>query len=88
MSKLSLARTSLALLGLALLFPLGAATPAQAVTCEEVRAMTPAEVDLWAKRLKVSSKHLSALLNQAFCDGPRAQQVIASTRKPEADKAR
>ena len=88
MSKLFSARTSLALLGLSLLLPMGFASPAQAVTCEEVRAMSPAEVDLWAKRLKVSSQHLSALLKQAFCDRPHAQQVIAATRKPEVDKAR
>ncbi len=88
MSKLFSARTSLALIGLSLLFPLGAATPAQAVTCEEVRAMTPAEIDLWAKRLQVSSEHLGALLHTAFCDMPHRQRVIASTGKPKTDGVR
>jgi hypothetical protein len=88
MARCSVARTCAILLGLGLLLPLGVASPAQAVTCEEVRALTPAEVDYWAKRLKVSSQHLDTLLKAAFCEKRSVQPVIASTRKPDTDRAR
>ena len=88
MADLSRARACAILVGVSLLFPMGAASPAQAVTCEEVRAMSAAEIDYWAKRFEVSPDYLDALLKTAFCDARRAQPVIASTSKPKADKAR
>ena len=76
------------LLGLAVLAPMGFGSPAQAVTCDEVRAMTPAEVEYWAKRLQVSSQRLDALLKTAFCDARRAQTVASSNPKPNTDRVR
>ena len=42
--------------------------PGQAVTCEEVRSLTPTELAYWAGRLQVSTTYLAELLDQAFCN--------------------
>ena len=77
------------LLGLSVLLPMGIASPAHAVTCDEVRALTPAQIEHWAKRLKVPSQHLGSLLKTAFCDARRAQpDVVASTSRPNSDPMR
>jgi hypothetical protein len=74
-------------IGLSMLLPLGAVSPAQAVTCDEVRNLTPAQIDYWAKRLQVPPTHLDKLLKTAFCDA-RAQRTAASTPKPNSDRLR
>ena len=84
MANLLLARVGAVLLGLALLLPLGFASPAQAVTCEEVRALTPAQVDYWAKRLQVPPQHLATLLKTAFCDRPGAQERVGIHQQAES----
>jgi hypothetical protein len=42
-------------------------SPGRAVTCDEVRALSAAELDHWAERLQVPPKYLAALLERAFC---------------------
>ena len=54
--------------------------PAQAVTCEEVRALGASELSDWAKRLKVTPASLAVLLEQSFCQ-PKPSGVIVSDRK-------
>ena len=68
----------LAAVGLALGF-LG--VPAQAVTCEEVRALGASELSDWAKRLKVKQADLAVLLEQSFCQLKKPSGVIVSDRK-------
>jgi hypothetical protein len=86
MTKLVQVRIGAVLLGLSLLLPMGFASPAQAVTCSEVRSMSAAEVAYWAKRLEVAPRYLDALLKHAFCEVPKAQGVVASNSKPKADR--
>src|SRR5438105_8151524 len=53
---------------------------AAAVTCSEVRALTAAELDYWAARLKVTPQKLSALLEFSFCVLPRSDGMTNSDR--------
>ena len=50
-------------------------TPANAVTCQEVRLMTRNEIAYWAKRLELSPDELAALLKKAFCDVPSGREL-------------
>jgi hypothetical protein len=50
-------------------------TPANAVTCQEVRLMTRNEIAYWAKRLELSPDKLAALLKKAFCDVPSGREL-------------
>jgi hypothetical protein len=54
------------------------ATPVYAVTCQEVRALTPEELVYWAKRLELKPEKLAVLLRKAFCEAP-------SGRPPDVD---
>jgi hypothetical protein len=56
-------------------------SPAQAVTCDEVRALSPTELSNWAKRLKVSRADLVVLLEQSFCQPKTPSGVIVAARK-------
>jgi hypothetical protein len=42
-------------------------TPARAVSCQEVRALSATELAYWAQRLQVSPAYLAELLERAFC---------------------
>jgi hypothetical protein len=44
------------------------ASPGHAVTCEEARGLSAAELRHYAERLEVSAPYLAALLDKAFCD--------------------
>ena len=59
----------LRLLGTTALALVVLAAPARAVTCEEARALSAAELAHWAERLQVSRPYLAALLERAFCEG-------------------
>jgi hypothetical protein len=64
------------------------AVPAQAVTCEETRALTPAEVSYWAGRLQVSPQHLATLLDKAFCEAAAGRGgVVAQNQRRRQTKA-
>jgi hypothetical protein len=66
----------------------GLASPAQAVTCEETRALTPAEVSYWAGRLQVSPQHLATLLDKAFCETAAGRGgVVAQNQRRRQTKA-
>ena len=54
------------------------ATPAHAVTCQEVRALTHDELVYWSKRLELTPEKLATLLRKAFCEVP-------SGRPPDID---
>ncbi len=43
-------------------------SPAQAVTCDEVRGLTATDLSHWAKRLKVTPAYLATLLEKSFCE--------------------
>ncbi len=87
MAERMVVRAAAILLGLGLAVPMGAVSPAQAVTCAEVRAMSAAEIAYWAKRLEVSPQHLDALLKRAFCEVPNAQRTASSTSTANKSKA-
>jgi hypothetical protein len=70
--------TQLAVAGLALTFVV---SPVQAVTCNEVRALSTTELSDWAKRLKVSRADLTVLLEQSFCQLKKPSDVIVSARR-------
>jgi hypothetical protein len=66
-------------------------TAADAVTCQEVRLMTRAEIAYWAKRLEMSPDKLAALLKRAFCEVPFGQDQDAASlasRTPATEGAR
>jgi hypothetical protein len=65
----------------------GLASPAQAVTCDETRALTPAEVSYWAGRLQVSPQHLATLLDKAFCEPTAGRGVVAQNQRRRQTKA-
>jgi len=55
------------------------ASPALAVTCEEVAGLGPVELKTWALRLQVSPAQLRELLERAFCDAAaRPGRVVSS----------
>jgi hypothetical protein len=57
-------------------------SPVRAVTCDEVRGLSPTELSNWAKRLKVKPAELAGLLELSFCaPNSERQSVIASERK-------
>jgi hypothetical protein len=63
------------------------ATAAQAVTCEEVRALSPTELAHWAERLQVSPKYLAQLLEKAFCEMKSSRDpVIAPVHRRHCTK--
>ena len=71
--------------GLALAFLM---SPAQAVTCEEVRGLTPTELTYWAKRLKVTPAKLAALLAISFCvPWSESPPLIASNHRKRLSTA-
>jgi len=64
------------------------ASPARAVTCDEVRAMNANDLSYWAGRLEVAPDHLAALLDKAFCQlGAGRERVNAPSNKRERVKA-
>jgi hypothetical protein len=64
------------------------ATPAQAVTCAEVRNLSAADTKFWAERLEVSPRYLSALLREAFCDLNAARERVAANGQRRSAKPR
>jgi hypothetical protein len=63
-------------LGVTVLVLLFSVTSGQAVTCEEVRRLTPTKLAFWAKRLQVSPTYLTELLDKAFCNLESDRQRI------------
>jgi|SRR5215470_408641 len=65
-------------------------TPGRAVTCEEARGLSAADLNHYAGRLQVSPAHLAALLNSAFCEVPAAagERASAPERKRTPAKSR
>ena len=47
------------------------ATPASAVTCEDVRALSPAQREYWAKRLGITSEQRRQIKAECFGGGGR-----------------
>jgi hypothetical protein len=63
-------------------------TPAQAVTCEEVRGLSATELADWAGRLQVSPTYLAELLEEAFCTlESKRDRVIAPDHKRRSMKS-
>jgi hypothetical protein len=57
-------------------------SPAQAVTCDEVRGLTATELSYWAKRLKVTPAYLVTLLEKSFCESrSEPPAVVVSNHK-------
>jgi hypothetical protein len=63
------------------------ASPARAVTCDEVRAMKANDLSYWAGRLEVTPDHLAALLDKAFCQVGGRERVNAPGSKRERAKS-
>jgi len=65
-------------------------TPGRAVTCEEARNLSTADLNHYASRLEVTPAYLAALLNTAFCEVPAAagERASAPTRKRVPAKSR
>jgi hypothetical protein len=61
-------------------------SPAQAVTCDEVRTLSPTELSNWAKRLKISRPDLAVLLEQSFCQPKSPSGAIVAARKQLREK--
>jgi hypothetical protein len=49
------------------------AEPVAAVSCNEARALTTAQLNYWGMRLEVTPEKLSALLEFSFCLLPRVE---------------
>jgi len=65
-------------------------TPGRAVTCEEARSLSTADLNRYAARLEVTPAYLAALLNHAFCEVPAAagERATAPERKQPPTRSR
>jgi hypothetical protein len=64
-------------------------TPARAVTCQEVRALSATELAYWAERLQVSPAYLAELLERAFCDlGSRHPPIAPDGKRQSMQSSR
>src|SRR5215213_8105221 len=68
------------------------ATPALAVTCDDVRALSPTQREYWAKRLGITSEQRQQIKAECFCGGisrrgrnniHQNQRTRRSARQPE-----
>jgi Spy/CpxP family protein refolding chaperone len=59
-------------LAAAVMAVLGAATPASAVSCDDVRALSPSQREYWAKRLGITSEQRQQIKAECFGMGRKS----------------
>lgn len=59
---------------------LALATPASAVTCDDIRALSPAQREYWAKRLEITSEQRQQIKAECFGGGRKSLQRRAQSQ--------